>query len=166
MLTCPGGRLRSLHCAAQSLRSRRNRRGSPGPGSAWKERGWWGQIITNGSLQAWDWLQTSPHLASPGDTGDTAKPSLLQSPPDGWVAPSPLSRLPSNPCLQLEAGEALMDWRLLDGPHGPPSSFHHWRSLPHHKLRPICSEHRGRQWKGDHSAPLSFGMELLKRGST
>lgn len=60
-----------------------------------------------GPLQAWHQFQTTTHLVFPGHAGDTARPNLLQSLPDGWVAPSPLSRCPHNPCLQLKGGEAL-----------------------------------------------------------
>lgn len=47
-------------------------------------------------------LQTTTHLVFPCDTGDTARPSHLQSLPDEWVVPSPLSRLPHNPCHRLK----------------------------------------------------------------
>lgn len=41
---------------------------------------------------------------------------------------------------------------LENGPHGPSSSpSHHWRSLPHHELRPACRRpRRGRRGEGGH----------------
>lgn len=89
-----------------------------------------------------------------------------QSPPVApcWVMwPQTPSQAATHPLLPTQGLGSLHG---LNGPQGPSSSFHHWRSLPHHKLRPACRKHhQGRRGEGDHPAGQNFGGGGLKRGS-
>lgn len=108
-LTCPGGRLQSPRCAARSPRSRRSRWGSPGPGSAWEERRGLGVMAMDGVTPSVGLAPNHPSPCVPGATGDTTRPSLLQSLPAGWCGPKPPARPPRTPCSQPKGWEVFMD---------------------------------------------------------
>lgn len=128
--TCPGERLRSPRCAAQSLRSRRSPWGSPGPGSACEERVGLGVMAKDGVTSC-----LAP-LERPRCHHRRGQEELLLPDVSCWVLRP-----------QIPPGHG-----LENGPHGPSSSpSHHWRSLPHHELRPARRRlRRGRRGEGGH----------------
>jgi len=97
----------------------------------------------------WAWPQTSPCLVSPVPPQMRPDPASSSCSLLGDAAPNPPTK----------GWEALMVWVVPDAPHGPSSSFHHWRSLPHHKLRPACRKHhRGRrEQRGPPRSPQFWG---------